>query len=32
MICLDYSSFDDCNLLGGMEEVKILMIIICAIK
>jgi len=25
----DYSSFDDCNLLGGMEEVNFLKIIIC---
>jgi len=30
MISFDYSSFDDCNLLGGMEEVSFLKIIVCA--
>jgi len=26
------SSFDDCNLLGSMEEVNFLKIIVCAFK
>jgi len=30
VICFDYSSFDDCNLLGSMEEVNFLKIIMCA--
>jgi len=30
MISFDYSSFDDCKLLGDMEEVNVLKIIVCA--